>query len=270
MNIKEYISSGIVQSYVLGQADAVERAEFEQLCAQYPELVAEREAFEVALEKFALQNAVVPPQQVKAGFLEAIEAIQNPSIIQSKVITMEQRSNTPVRQSGLLRFVAAAAVVLLIGCAWFAYQFYGQTNELKESNKDLQARLDSADNILNKIIDEQKLIKDPNVTVVNMVGSNAAPKSSANIFWDSASSAVYLMVKNMPQLPSDQQYQLWALIDGKPLSLGVFDSLQNNVILKMDKTQKADAFAITIEKKGGNPSPTLEKMQSSGRTKAPL
>lgn len=265
MNIKEYISSGIVQSYVLDQADAAERAEFEKLSAQYPELVAERKAFEEALEKFALQNAVVPPRQVKDGFLEAI---QNPSINQSKVITMEQHSN--VRKNGGLRFMAAASVVLLLACAWFAYRFYNQATELRTSNNDLQTRLDSAENTLNKIVDEQKLIKDPNVTVVNMVGSTAAPQSSANVFWDTASASVFLMVKNMPKLPTDQQYQLWALIEGKPKSLGVFDSLQTNVVLKMDNTKKADAFAITIEKKGGNPSPTLEKMQSSGRTKAPL
>lgn len=266
MNIKEYISTGIVQSYVLDQADAAERAEFERLCAQYPELVAERKAFEDALEKFALQNAVVPPRQVKDGFLEAI---QNSSINQSKVITMEQ-TNAPAQRNGSARFMAAASVVLLLACGWFAYRYYTQANDLKESNRDLQTRLDSAENTLNKIIDEQKLIKDPNITVVNMVGSTAAPQSSANVFWDTASASVFLMVKNMPKLPSDQQYQLWALIDGAPKSLGVFDSLQNNVVLRMDNTKKADAFAITIEKKGGNPSPTLEKMQSSGRTKAPL
>jgi anti-sigma-K factor RskA len=267
VNIKDYISSGIVQSYVLDQADPAERAEFERLCAQYPELVAERKAFEDALEKFALQNAVVPPRQVKDGFLEAI---QNPSINQSKVITMEQHSNTPVRKNGGLRFMAAASVVLLLVSAWFAYHFYNQATNLRASNVDLQARVDTAENTLQKIVDEQKLIKDPNVTVVNMVGSTVAPQSSANVFWDTASASVFLMVKNMPRLPSDQQYQLWALIEGKPKSLGVFDSLQNNVVLKMDNTKKADAFAITIEKKGGNPSPTLEKMQSSGRTKAPL
>jgi anti-sigma-K factor RskA len=267
VNIKEYISSGIVQSYVLDQADPAERAEFERLCAQYPELIAERKAFEDALEKFALQNAVVPPRQVKVGFLEAI---QNPSINQSKVITMEQHSNTPVRRNSGLRFMAAASVVLLLACGWFAYRFYSQSNELRAVNKDLQTRLDSSEGTLNKIIDEQKLIKDPNVTVVNMVGSKAAPESSANVFWDSASARVYIMVKNMPRLPSNEQYQLLALIDGQPKSLGVFDSLQNNVILKMENTKKADAFAITIEQKGGTQSPTLEKMQSSGRTKAPL
>lgn len=80
MNIKEYISSGIIQSYVLNLADAAERAEFEKLCAQYPELVAERKAFEEALEKFALQQAVIPPQQLKDRLLEAI---RNASLDQS-------------------------------------------------------------------------------------------------------------------------------------------------------------------------------------------
>lgn len=269
MNIKDYISSGIVQEYVLGLANTAERAEFEKLSAQHPEIAAARRTFEEDLERNARIHAVVPPRQVKDGLLEVI---QNPSIDQSKVKNMQQE-NAPVQKGGSPRFMAAASVVLLLACGWFAYSYFSQSTELQESkaaSKDLQIRLDSAENTLNKIIDEQKLIKDPNVTVVNMVGSQAAPKSSANVFWDTASASVFLMVKNMPRLPSEQQYQLWALIDGKPQSLGVFDSLQNNVVLKMDNTKKADAFAITIEKKGGNPSPTLEKMQSSGRTKAPL
>ena len=51
MNIQEYISSGIVESYVLGLASPEERVEFEGLCVQYPELVAARTEFELALEK---------------------------------------------------------------------------------------------------------------------------------------------------------------------------------------------------------------------------
>jgi anti-sigma-K factor RskA len=99
-----------------------------------------------------------------------------------------------------------------------------------------------------------------------MVGTKVAPKSSANIYWDSTSTNVFLVVKNMPKLPSDKQYQLWALIDGKPKDLGVFDATDDKVILKMKNTQKAQAFAITIEKTGGSPSPTLDSMQSLGKT----
>ena len=64
MNIKEYISSGIIESYVLGLASEQERAEFEQICLQYPELVAARNEFEEALEKQAFEHAIAPP----AGF----------------------------------------------------------------------------------------------------------------------------------------------------------------------------------------------------------
>jgi len=259
---------------VLGLATESERTEFEQLCTQYPELVAARREFEERLEQHASQQAEPPPPGVKVKIFKAIgdqHPDHSPSSNPPKTITMEN-VNSPARStSGWLRFVAAASVVLLIGLAWFTYQSYTQNNELQTTNNALKARLNSTDSILNQIVAEQKMVKDPNVTVVNMVGTQTAPKSSANIYWDSTSSNVFLVVKNMPKLPSDQQYQLWALIadkEGKPQpkDLGVFDATDDKVILKMKNTQKAQAFAITIEQKGGSPSPTLQKMQSLGKT----
>ncbi len=261
MNIKEYISSGIVEACVLGLAGEAERAEFEQLCLQYPELVAARNEFEESLRKNVFADAVTPPAHVKDRFLEAIQ--KNPSIQSPKIIAMKE--SIPVRRNGMLRFVAAASVLLLLGSIYFAYQFYTQNEQLKSSNAELQSRLNSSDSILNQIVAEQKIMKDSNVTIVNLVGTKTAPRSSANVYWDSTSSDVFLIVKNMPKLPSDKQYQLWALINGQPKDLGVFDVKDEKIILKMKNTQKADAFAITIEQKGGSPSPTLEKMQSLGK-----
>ena len=270
MNVQEYISnSGIIESYVLGLASESERAEFEQLCTQYPELVAARMDFERRLEQHASEQSELPPPGVKGKIFKAIgdpEPRIGPSSNPPKIITMENEKSPATGASGWLRFVAAASVVLLIGLAWFTYQSYNQNSELQSTNSALKAKLNSTDSILNKIVEEQKIVKDPNVTVVNMVGTQSAPKSSANIYWDSTSSNVFLIVKNMPKLPSDQQYQLWALIEGKPKDLGVFDATDDKVILKMKNTQKAQAFAITIEQKGGSPSPTLQKMQSLGKT----
>ena len=272
MNVQEYISSGIIESYVMGLASGSEREEFEQKCAQYPELVAARTEFEERMEKFALENAVPPPEGVKVRFLEAIGNSASreklSSINQPKIITMENEK-IPVRRAGSSRFLAAASVILLIGLAWFAYQFYSLKNtnsDLASTNNSLKAKLTSTDSILNQIVAEQNVVTNPNAMVVNMVGTQSAPKSSANIYWDSTSTNVFLVVKNMPKLPSDQQYQLWALIDGKPNDLGVFDATQDKVILKMKNTKKAQAFAITIEHTGGSPSPTLQKMQSLGKT----
>ena len=269
MNVKEYITSGIIESYVMGLASESERAEFEQLCTQYPELVAARRDFEEKLEKYASEQAVIPPAGVKVKVLEAIGNTSSRPATSSNspntIINMEN-SKSPERGSGSWRFLAAASIILLIVLAWYAYQSNNQNAELRNANMALKERLDTTQNILNKIVEEQKIVKDPNVTVVNMVGTQVAPKSSANIYWDSTSSNVFLIVKNMPKLPSDQQYQLWALIDNKPKDLGVFDATDDKVILKMKNTQKAQAFAITIEQKGGSPSPTLQKMQSLGKT----
>lgn len=272
MNLKDYIESGIIESYVMGLASESERAEFEQLCTQHPELVAARRKFEEGLEQYASQQAVSPPPEVKVKVLEAIGNISprpetsfNPS---SKIITMENSKSEVRRPTGFLRFVAAAAVILVVVMGWLYYQTQQQYKDLVNENNRLKSSYGETKSTLDKIVEEQKqVIADPNKTVVNMVGTKVAPKSSASIYWDSASTNVYIVVKNMPQLPSDQQYQLWALIDGKPKDLGVFDApnTDKNVILKMKNTQKAQAFAITIEKQGGAPSPTLDKMQSLGK-----
>ncbi len=264
MNIQEYILSGIVESYVLGLASEEEKAEFEQLCVQYPELAAARNSFELSLEKQAFENASGPPVSVKQGFLDFIK--QQPVSSQaSKVISIEKNM---AKKSSPLSWLAAASVLLLVVSGYLAYKFYTETLSLRselQNTKDTQAQLD---NRLKTLEDQQKVIKDPNVSVVNMTGLSKAPTSSASIYWDSTSSNVWLLVKNLPQLPSDKQYQLWALIDGKPKDLGLFDPQgETKVMLKMNNTQKADAFAITIEKRGNTGGPNLEELQTMGKTK---
>jgi anti-sigma-K factor RskA len=249
VNLKEYIASGIIESYVMGVASEAERTEFEQMCAQYPELVAERRKFEESLEAYASEQSMRPPKEVKAKILKAI-------------ITME--NSTKLRGSiGLLRFVAAAAVILLIGMVVLYYQVNQQNKELANTNKALLDKVNADEVTINKIKREVSI---PNTTIVSMVGTKRAPQSTANVYWDSTNSNVYLMVTNMPQLPSDKQYQLWALIDKTQKSLGVFDATDQNIILKMDSTKKAQAFAITIENRGGKPHPTLDSLTTMGKT----
>jgi anti-sigma-K factor RskA len=261
VNIQEYISSGIIESYVLGLASAEERIEFEQMCAQYPELVEARNNFELAIEEQARKNASSPPADVKEKIWAAIKKTSLSNT--PKIITMEPTT----RRSSGWSWIAAASIILLLVAGYFAFTFYNQTKELKNSNDELKARVNNTDSILNKMVEEQKIMSDPNVTVVSMVGTQKGSPSSANIYWDSTSANVYLVVKNMPKLASDKQYQLWALIDGKPTDLGLFDGGKDKVILKMNNTQKADAFAITIENRGNTGGPNLQQLQSMGKAK---
>ena len=267
MNIQEYISSGIVESYVLGLADAGERAEFEQLCRKYPELVRAREQFEEQLEKHALANAVKPSAAIRQ---KVLAVVQESAAQSTQKIPAMETTTTPVRSMNAWRWVAAASIVLLAVSAWFAYDANRRNQELADTNRDLQSRLDSSDNVLQRIVEEQNNSKKNEAIVVNLEGTKIAPKSSASVFWDSSSANVYLIVQNMPKLPSGKQYQLWAIIDKVPKDLGVFDVKDDNMIIKMQGVQKAEAFAITIEKQGGSPTPTLDSMQVMGAPKRGL
>ncbi len=73
MNIQEYISSGIVESYVLGLADREECAEFERMCAAHAEVRRAREFFELALEEEAMSNAITPSKNIKSKNFAEIE-----------------------------------------------------------------------------------------------------------------------------------------------------------------------------------------------------
>jgi anti-sigma-K factor RskA len=256
VNVQEYIESGIIESYVMGLASEPERAEFERLCTLNPELLAARKKFEERLEGYASENAVTPPPEVKAKVLEAIK---------DAMPKEKAKLGAPVLM--MPRLVAAASIILFLATGYLYYQTKQENKDLADTNDRLKTSLDTTKDVLDRIVKEQAdVVSNPNVTVVNMVGTTVAPKSSANIYWDSASSNVYLVVKNMPKLPDDRQYQLWALIDKEKVDLGVFDATDEKVILKMKNTKKAQAFAITIEKKGGSSSPTLDSLQSMGKT----
>lgn len=255
MNIKEYISSGIIESYVLGLASEEDRLDFESQCRRYPELVAARNDFELALEKIYMREFTVPVLGVKERILDEIR--MDSTGTQTKIITMDSN-----RTSSSFKWLAAAAVILLIVSAYFAYDFYNRNKTLETElarSKELQKEMDGK-------LKQMEMVSDPNVAVVNLKGTEKSPKSSASVYWDSTSTNVYLVVKNMPKLASEKQYQLWALIDGQPKDLGLFDvGDDKKIFLKMNNTQKADAFAITIEPRGNTGGPTGE-LQTMGKT----
>ena len=158
------------------------------------------------------------------------------------------------RRSAGIRWVAAASVILMLAAGYFAYDFYSKNEKLESASRQMQTALDSTNKQMVEVKKMMEVMTNPNVTVVSMVGTQKSP-SSANIYWDTASADVYMVIKNIPKLPGEKQYQLWAFIDQKPVDLGLFDADKPNLFLKMKNTRKAEAFAITIEKRGNGPTP---------------
>lgn len=252
MNVKEYISSGVIESYVLGIATEAERQEFEALCALYPEVAEARTAFELALEEQLLSDAIAAPVSIKQAIQEKISAMDAETSSPEGIETA-----TPVRSIGVWKWLAAASILLLIGAAFWAITTNQKYQQLQATNQQLQSQLQQATAHLDTLMHDAEMLQKPGVKMAAMRGTTN-PAVYATIYWDTASVSkdVYLMINNLPQPASDKQYQLWALLNGQPIDLGMIEAKQERLLYRMKNVQDAQAFAITLEPKGGSPAPT--------------
>ena len=250
MNVQEYISSGIVESCVLGLASSEERSEFEKMCQQYPEVLQARIDFELLLEKQAIQNAIEPPADIKQKVLDKINS-------SAKIISINE---SPIRKMNWWKYAAAIFILLFAGSLYWNLSLQKKKKELSEQLNDSNTRMTQLEREL------KPLQGNPAIKMARMDGTPVSPQSYTTVYWDTTSHDVYLLVNNLPKPASDQQYQLWALLNGQPIDMGMLEISEKPLQLyHMKNVQAAQAFAITLEKKGGSPKPSLDKMYVMGK-----
>ena len=100
------------------------------------------------------------------------------------------------------------------------------------------------------------------VELTSVAGNKITSQDSYMLlYWNPTTKKLMLADAHLPNLNADQQYQLWALYDGKPVDAGVFDYKDNSVSVGFQKdVSGAQAFAVTVEPKGGSPTPTLSNL----------
>ena len=118
----------------------------------------------------------------------------------------------------------------------------------------------------NQTYAEQRLavLQRAGMRVIQLRGNNKAPNSDVLVYWNTRSRQVSVDIKSLPALPANQQYQLWSLVNGKPVDAGVFEANTTNphqpLQVMKRAISRADAFAVTVEKRGGSPTPTLSTL----------
>lgn len=272
MDTKAYIESGIIESYVLGLSSAEEAAELEILCAQHEDIRKAVDEFAALMEAQAFNNAVPPPPTVKDKVMHAIaeDAEKKPV----PVVSMETKEEMPSigKPKSSWRFMAAASIILLVASTVLNFYFYNSYKSadtkyqaLLTERNSLQASNDVFQTKLNGLEESMRVIQNPDVQKIDLAGIKGHENSLAAVYWDNKTKDVYLLPTKMDTLPSDKQYQLWAIVDGQPVSAGLIEDC--NGLCKMTNVPKASMFAITIEPKGGSAAPHLDAMIVAGAVK---
>lgn len=274
MEIKVYIESGMIESYVLGLADPEDTLEIERLRKEYPEVEQAIDDFSIAIQEQALKNAVMPPKEIKEQLFAALN-FQEPLTYKSVTpmvvahnsnLTNENPVPSIYSSNTNWKYLAAASIMLFILSAignLLLYNRYTSTkNEyasLLNERNSLQANNQVFQTKLKNYQSASEMMADPTIAMVQLKDPAHKRDIMTTVFWDKKTKDVYLLTNKLPAPNKNQQYQLWALVDGKPVDAGMLDP-QCTSLCKMKNITRAQAFAITLEKVGGSPVPTMDQL----------
>ncbi len=245
----------------MGLASPEEAKQVEAWVNQYPEVKQEIEAIEISLESYAQAHAIQPSPSVKDKVLSQISSSEQDNAISLSSTNNISRERNVYRTPSFFKFAAAAIFALLIGSIILNYTYYTRYQSANRELEVAQEKVNQQNQANLAMKNEMDVVTDKNSLPVVLKGTPHAPDALAKIFWMKNTGDVYVDPSNLPSVPSGKQYQLWAIVDGKPVDAGMISSEKGNYhIQKMKSFGHAEAFAITLEKEGGSPTPTMEEM----------
>ncbi|WP_316847949.1 anti-sigma factor [Pedobacter psychrodurus] len=281
-NLKAYIESGVLELYVLGDLSPEEALQVEEMASQNPEVRDEIAAIEQAMEQYAMQNAVEPSADVETRLFEKLglsEVEENVNVQPEPIYAEEPRiirldgSDAKVRT---LRYALVACVALLVVSTAALFITYNKLNAAHDQIASLNLDKQKFAGVVSKLefenqgLDNMAAMADSKEwATIRMAGQAFSPASKMKVYWNKKDKSVLInyVAMDLPKTDAEHEYQLWALVNGKPVSLGVFgktDSTSNEALLKMQTIQEAQAFAVTLEPMGGSVNPTMDKLTVMG------
>jgi anti-sigma-K factor RskA len=270
-----YISSGLIEAYISGLAAPQESEELETAIVQYPEVASAVEDCRLGMEHYIMLQSVTPPPVVKQNLVRIIADEEAERLTGKGAEETQIIEETPVRKlhvSSSWRWVAAAAIVLLLGSLLLNFIFFNQYNDYKgryEALVTTHNAMASEENVYRTRMEQMEhsldIVKDPSMKTIQMPGTKAFPASMATVYWNQTSKEVFVLANKLPEPAPGKQYQLWAIVDGKPVDMGVFDINTTELLKKMKSVDNAQMFAVTLENKGGSPVPTMDQMYVAGK-----
>jgi len=270
-DIKAYIESGILELYVLGDVTPEEKRQVEEMAAKHPAIKAELGEIERSMELYAEANAVEPAADLRERILNSIVtdyADDSAFDEQSEYPIARTARITPARIYTFYKYAFAACLVLLLVSIAGLVSMYNRLQESNSQIASLQLNNQHFANTVSLKDGELEVLQDTSFKFLKLNGTANTPQSQVTVAWSPVKKKVWIDMRSlkMPANDAAHQYQLWALVGKKPVDLGVFDKTADSTDMKeMKSTALADAFAVTLEPRGGSASPTMDKMMVIGK-----
>jgi anti-sigma-K factor RskA len=265
---KEYIESGILELYVLGELSPEERLQVEDMAAKHAAVKAELDDIGQAMTMYADANAIEPDEALRNRVLNSLltnladDRNFKSATHEAPVVPLTTQNKSTV--SIFYKYAFAASLLLLCVSVAALSVVYKKLNQSQDQLLSLRLSEQKYSRQVSLMDNELNVYRDPAFQFIRLKGTPKTPASVLTVAWNPARKKVMVDMHNakLPETDPNHQYQLWAIANGKPVDLGVFDKLQaDSVNMKeMKDIAVAQAFAVTIEPRGGSANPTMDQM----------
>lgn len=272
-DLKAYIESGILELYVLGDVSPNEKLQVEEMSSKHPVIKAELDEIERSMELYAFENAVEPTEHLRDRVLNSLltnfgDDNNFPSGHKKEAVKDNVVALTAPKSNSFFKYAFAACLALLILSVAALINIYDQ---LQDANTQLVA-MNSQNQHFTKTVNymdhQLSIYRDPSFKVIKLNGTAKHASASMLVAFSPIKKEVMIDMAdlNLPENDQAHQYQLWALVGGKPVDLGVFDKTSSDSVdmKEMKSIDLAQTFAVTLEPKGGSVSPTMDQMMVVG------
>jgi anti-sigma-K factor RskA len=265
-DVKEYIESGILELYVFGDVNQDEKLEVETMARNHPAVKAELDAIERSMEMFAGEHEIEPAVELRNRILNSLLTNLADDRTFDKVAPVAEAkmvSMVPQKTNNFYKYAFAACLALLLVSIVALVNVY---NKLQDSNTQVAA-LSIRSQQFSKTVsyqNEQLNIFRSSYKIIKLPGTPKHAAASMMVAWNPVKKNVVIDMAgmNLPANDKDHQYQLWAMVSGKPVDLGVFDAKTDSATMMklMKSVDKPQAFAVTLEKRGGAVNPDMSNL----------
>ena len=225
-------------AYALDALPDAERAEFEghlETCRACTDEVAR---FAAAAARLGAATATAPPDSLRSAVLGQVRST-------SQLAVLDPAGSSRFGSPAGTWLLAAAAALLLVLSGGVALSQHNRASLLAEQNAQVSAVLAAPDAVTGR--------DDP------------ASPAALTVVTSRALNRAVVVVRDLPQLESDQTYQMWWIDQQGPHSAGLMRAPPPNeaaaVVVEAD--QDAQQFAITLEPAGGSNAPTTDPVTTA-------
>lgn len=249
MDKKQFLASGLLQQYVLGLTSPEETNLVEHFISLYPDIRKEANDLQQAMEDYAKQYAIMPPRRLKNKIL-------------SEISPKKQNKWQLPRLSAIQLPPLVVYSLFIIATFGLVYSLWNQqrlSSEVSKYRTQYEGLLQQQGSMEQWI----GFIQHEKTHVIHLQGTPIANGAHAVAYWNEIAQKACVNLVEMPAIPEDKQYQIWADVHGEMINLGLLTA-QKKQFQDILFIKDANSLNITLEPKGGSQHPTVNLLMVNG------